>query len=116
MGKPQGIHDLQRGLGLSSTSVAAYHVKKLLEQGLIREQGSGYVVDRVLFENMIRISSAVVPFEITYIVFFASTLLILLTVYMPHQLTAGYLFAIFVNIAALAFFMFETLKTYSRRI
>ncbi len=116
MRKPQGIHDLQRGLGLSSTSVATYHVKKLLEQGLIKEQDGGYVVDRVLFENMIRISSAVIPFETTYTIFFVSTVLILITVYLPQRITSVYLFAVFVNIAALAFFLFETLKAYKSRL
>jgi len=30
-GRPMGVHDVQRGLQLSSPSVAQYHIKKLLE-------------------------------------------------------------------------------------
>ncbi|MHB8567247.1 MAG: helix-turn-helix domain-containing protein [Nitrososphaerales archaeon] len=64
-GRPCGIHDIQRGLGLSSSSVALYHVRKLLDAGLIRESdratgevadsekgAGGYVVDRLMFDNI----------------------------------------------------------------
>lgn len=48
-GKPVSVGDIRRGLDLSSVSVAQYHVKKLLELGLIREEQGGYVVDKVVF-------------------------------------------------------------------
>ena len=113
-GRPLGIHELQRDLGLSSPSVASYHVKKLQEQGLVKEQNGGFVVDRVLFENMIRIRRSVIPFQTMYTVFFATTLVIMLTVYFPSSITAAYIFAVFVNIAALGFFLFETIKVLRR--
>ena len=77
-GKPCGIHDIQRWLGLSSSSVALYDVRKFVDAGLIREEGyspkqnqaghcqadeagqlyadfgkgsTGYVVDRLVFDN-----------------------------------------------------------------
>ncbi|MDG6996728.1 MAG: winged helix-turn-helix transcriptional regulator, partial [Nitrososphaerota archaeon] len=109
-GKPLGIHELQRDLGLSSPSVASYHIKKLMEQGLVKEQEGGFVVDRVLFENMIRIRSSVIPFQTMYTVFFASPLVIMLTIFFPSSITAPYLFAVFVNVAALGFFLYETIK------
>lgn len=113
-GKPLGIHELQRDLGLSSPSVASYHIKKLMEQGLVKEQEGGFVVDRVLFENMIRIRSSVIPFQTMYTVFFASTLVIMLTIFFPSSITAPYLFAVFVNVAALGFFLYETIKVLGR--
>jgi predicted DNA-binding transcriptional regulator len=62
-GRPLGIHDIQKALGLSSPSVSQYHVKKLVSAGLVREQesekGTGYIVDKVVFENIIRIRSSV---------------------------------------------------------
>ena len=115
VGQPIGIHELQRGLGMSSSSLAAYHIKKLLDEGLIREQDGGYVVDRIMFENMIRIRKSVIPFQTTYAVFFASTLAILLIIFFPRIMTAGYLFSVFVNIAALGFFLYETMKALRQR-
>ena len=37
IGKPAGISEVQKGVGLSSPSVAHYQIKKLEEAGLIRE-------------------------------------------------------------------------------
>ena len=66
-GKPVGVHEVQNGLSLSSPSVAHYHIRKLVEQGLAKEEAGGYVVDKVLFENMIRIRRSVIPFQTTYL-------------------------------------------------
>ncbi len=115
VGEPVGIHELQRGLGMSSSSLAAYHIKKLLDEGLIREQDGGYVVDRIMFENMIRIRKSVIPFQTTYTIFFASTLALLLILFFPRTMTAGYLFSIFVNVAALGFFLYETIKAFREK-
>ncbi len=109
-GKPLGIHDVQRGLGLSSASVAEYHLKKLLRDGLIREDGGGYVVDMVMFENMVRLGRWVLPFQSAYAAFFVTTLIVMLTIMRPGVLTSSYVFAIIVNVAALAFSAYETLK------
>ena len=113
-GRPVGFHDIQRGVGLSSASVAQYHVQKLLRMGLVREEGTGYVVDKVLFENMIRVRRALIPFQTTYSVFFASTLVILLAFLRPSELTALYLFALVVNLAALGVALYETLAAILR--
>jgi Helix-turn-helix domain len=113
-GSPSGFHEIQRGCGLSSPSVAQYHIKKLLEAGLIKEQDSGYVVDRVLFENMIRIRKSIVPMQITFIVFFISTLILLLTLLRPNSLTATYFFSVAINIAAIALFGYETNMAWRR--
>src|SRR5271167_432446 len=109
-GKPQGIHDVQRGLGLSSASVAEYHLKKLLRDGLIREDSEGYVVDRVMFENMVRLGRWVLPFQSAYAAFFLTTLVVLLTIMRPEVLTSSYVFALIVNVSALSFSAYETLK------
>ena len=56
-GRPLGLHEIQRALGLSSASIPQYHINKLIKAGLVKEDegGSGYYVDRLVFENMIRI-------------------------------------------------------------
>lgn len=109
-GRPLGIHDVQRGLGLSSASVAEYHLKKLLRDGLIREEVGGYVVDRVMFENMVRLGRWVLPFQSAYAAFFITTLIVMITIMRPGVLTSSYVFALAVNIAALSFSLYESLK------
>lgn len=113
-GKPIGVHDVQSGLGLSSPSVAHYHIRKLVEEGLAREDAGGYVVDKHLFENMIRIKKSVIPFQTTYLALFASTLLIMLTVFRGDASSlngGGYFFAILVNILAVGIFFWETIRS-----
>ncbi len=110
-GTPLGIHDVQRGLELSSPSVAEYHIRKLARAGLIQEREGGYTVDRVIFENMIRIRRTVIPFQTTYGTFFAVTLVILLVLLRPTTMTSTYVFAVAVNVAALLISIYEALRT-----
>jgi predicted DNA-binding transcriptional regulator len=106
-GRPMGVHDVQRGLQLSSPSVAQYHIKKLLGAGLIREGRDGYVIDRIIFENMIRVRRALIPLQATYSIFFASTLVVMLTLLRPPSITSVYIFALIVNCVALAISLYD---------
>lgn len=101
---------------MSSASLAQYHLRKLQDAGLIHEKGEGYVVDKIIFENMVRIRSAVVPFRITYSAFFATTLALLLTVFRPALLTQIYAIAIIVNVIALGIFVYESLSVIFRNL
>lgn len=112
-GTSQGIHDIQRGLGLSSSSVADYHVKKLVAAGLVKQDDatSLYYVDRIVFENMIRIRKATIPLQVGYAVFFASALIIMITFLRPSTIVSDYLFAVIVMTIALFMFLYETTRT-----
>lgn len=114
-GKPVGVHDVQTGLGLSSPSLAHYHIRKLVEQGLAKEEGGGYVVDKVIFENMIRIRRSVIPFQTTYLAVFVVTLVILLTVFRPQALSRVYVFALLINLMGLIIFIYETVKSLGQK-
>lgn len=140
-GKPCGIHDIRRGLNLSSSSVALYHVRKLLDAGMIREQtpthasnqgndlveeGSssdgiekgtvGYVVDKVLFDNMIRIRRSLIPVQVGYAIFFATALAVLLLLLRPAILSGAYLFAIIIIAIAVGIFSYQAIRTASRTL
>ena len=71
-GKPVRVNDVQRDLKLSSPSVAQYHLKKLLRLGLVKEVPEGYAIDKVIYENMVRIGRVTIPFQAAYIAFFAA--------------------------------------------
>ena len=107
---PIGIHDIQRGLGLSSPSVAHYHVTKLLKAGLIREEGEGYVVDKAVFEDMIRVRKTIIPLQSAYAIFFLTALVVLGTFMRPAQPSSMYVFALFVVAVAFAVSLFEAYK------
>jgi hypothetical protein len=93
---PVGISDIQRGLGLSSPSVAYYHVNKLLSVGLLKEDGSGYSVEKNVFEGMVRVRKRVVPLHSAYVAFLLTALVAMLSVLHPTELSADYLFAVIV--------------------
>lgn len=42
-GRPLGVRELQRLAGFKSPSTAKYHIDRLLEAGLLRRVGEGYV-------------------------------------------------------------------------
>ena len=107
---PVGIHDVQRGLGLSSPSVAHYHIGKLVKAGLLKEEGDGYVVDKVVFENMIRVRRTVVPLQTAYAMFLLSALALLVTVFRPVPLSSTYAFGVIVIGVALGVTLFEAYK------
>ena len=108
--QPVGIHDIQRGLGLSSPSVAHYHVGKLLKAGLLKEDGEGYTADKTVFENMIRIRRTVLPLQVGYAAFFVTALIALVTVMRPSILSSTYVFAVAVVIVAVGVSLFEAYK------
>ncbi len=102
---------MQKALGLSSSSVSEYHIGKLLRLGLIREESGGYVVDRVVLENIIRIRKFSIPVQTAYVCFFSVTLLIMLVFLRPSVITSSYFLAVTVNSVALAISLWEAGKT-----
>ena len=113
-GKPVGVSEIQRSLGLSSPSVAQYHIKKLLRLGLVKEELSGYVVDRVVIENVVRIRRTSIPVQSAYVAFFAVTLGVLSLLLRPTSISSLYVFAVAINIAALGICLYEAVKTWRR--
>jgi predicted DNA-binding transcriptional regulator len=65
---PVRLHDIERALGFSSSSTAEYHINKLLRLGIVRaaEAEAGYVADRIVFENMLRVRRTVIPVWTTF--------------------------------------------------
>lgn len=109
-----GISDIQKALGLSSPSVSQYHVRKLLQLGLIREEQGGYVIDKMVLENVIRIRRISIPVQAAFVAFFGIALFILLAFLRPPTIDSVYFFAVVINVAALGVSMYETRKTLKR--
>jgi hypothetical protein len=58
--------------------VAHYHVSKLLEMDLAKERDGAFVVEGIIFENLIRIRHSVIPIQTTFATFFATGLISLI--------------------------------------
>ncbi|MBM1155135.1 helix-turn-helix domain-containing protein, partial [archaeon] len=81
VGEPVGVRRLQRALGLSSPSVAAYHLSKLVEMGLVEKDRHGdyrlkEVVQVGALRSFVRISGLMLPRFIFYAAYFATLLAI----------------------------------------
>ena len=113
-GRPVGISEVQKAIGLSSSSVAEYHIKKLLRFGLIKEESGGYVINKVVMENVIRIGRTSIPTHTSYAVFFGVTLLLLVVFLRPPSIDSVYFLALVVNVVALSISLYEVKKTLKR--
>lgn len=115
-GKPVGPREIQRGLELSSVSIATYHLAKLLDAGLIREAPEGYTVDKRMFENVIRLRRLLIPVQVSYTVFLAVAMAMLLTILRPPVMYASYYFSITILFIAMAISSLQARRAVSRRI
>ena len=114
-GKSLGIHEIQHAMGLSSSSVAQYHIKKLENAGLVsKDLNSQYFVNRMVFENMVRIKRSLIPLQTAYASSFGSGLVLLLLLFRPPVLTGGYLFSIILVGLACLIFSYQAVKTAKR--
>jgi predicted DNA-binding transcriptional regulator len=112
---PVRPQDIQRDLGLSSLSLADYHVQKLLGMKLIREEqtregAAGYCAEEAVFEAMVRIRRTVIPLRATTSVFFAVALVMLLTLLRPSYVGSAYAFSVVVIGVALFISVYEVVR------
>lgn len=113
VGQPQGIRDIQRELNFSSPSVAEYHVKKLIHAGLIQDAGLGYVVDKNVLGNMIRVRRKLIPYQAGYAAFFGAALFIL-AVFFRNNLFDLFWFSLAVVSVALVAMVLESIRSLKR--
>jgi DNA-binding Lrp family transcriptional regulator len=113
--RPVGIREVQRALNLSSPTLALYHMNKLEEAGFIRKELGGYVADRMILENFIRLRRVLVPRNFFYAVFFGTSLIFLAVFLRPPILTREYVFSLGVVSVAAATAVYETIRALSRK-
>jgi Winged helix DNA-binding domain len=113
---PVHLSDVQRDLNLSSSSVAEYHLKKLVALGLVHEGSEGYSADRLVFENMVRIRRMVIPLWAAFSTFLATSLSLLVTLLRPSSLTPSYIFSLLTIAVALIVSLYQSVVTLRQTI
>ena len=83
-----GVREIQRSLGLSSPSVAAHHLEKLLSLGLVEKSMTGeyFLVQEVkvgLLRFFTRLGRFLVPRYLFYSIWLSTMFVIYLTLYWP---------------------------------
>jgi len=112
--KPVGIRELQRGLSLSSPSVATYHLEKLEDAGLLKREAGNYTCAKFLLENNVKISRFLIPRFLFYVVFAAAVLALEVTLMRPSFISHEYVFSVVATTMFVLFFSYETVKTWLR--
>ena len=111
IGKPIGVREVQRALKLSSPRLASYHLEKLEEAGLLKQTPDGFVVDRLVLENFVRLRRLLIPRYFVYFMVFATAATFQVILFRPSGLTREYLFATIMLLVAAACFAYETVTT-----
>jgi len=112
--RPVGIREVQRALNLSSPTLALYHMNKLEEAGLIKKEANGYVADRIILQNLIRLRRILIPRNFFYMIFLISSLVMLVVLLRPPTLSREYIFSLAVISVAAATSVYETLHVFSK--
>lgn len=112
--EPVGVREIQRKLKFSSPSLAQYHVDKLRNEGLIKEDTGGYIADKVILQNLIRFRNMLIPRFFFYFLVFSFGLIIELTLLLPLIVTREYAVAVAFTLAATLAFGFETYRNWRR--
>uniref|UniRef100_A0A7C3IL74 ArsR family transcriptional regulator n=1 Tax=Candidatus Methanomethylicus mesodigestus TaxID=1867258 RepID=A0A7C3IL74_9CREN len=114
-----GPREVMRDLGLSSPSVAAYHLDKLSNMGLIEKNASGVYVKKEnvkaeVFSDFVSVVGMAVPRFFFYSVLFSSMLLFYLILYPPSNTPPSIMTIIFGAVGA-AIMWVETYRAWIRR-
>jgi len=113
--KPIGVREVQRALKLSSPTLAAYHLDKLEEAGLLKQTSDGYIVEKFVLENFVRLRQLLLPKYLFYFAVFATAVIFQIVLFRPSQLTREYLFSTSMLIVATAYFAYETATTFLKK-
>jgi predicted transcriptional regulator len=113
---PVGIREVQRGLGLSSPTLASYHLAKMEEVGLMEQTKEGYRVNQIFLQNTIRLGRTLIPRYFFYSVFLILALVLELTLFKPIIWTREYVFAVGVTSLSATFFIYETARAFFKKI
>jgi DNA-binding transcriptional ArsR family regulator len=115
MGKPIGVREVQKALKLSSPRLASYHLEKLEQVGLLKQTPEGYIVDKLILENFLRLRRLLVPKYFFYFVFFAAAAVFQVILFRPPELTREYLYATTMLLIVAAYFGYETATIVRRK-
>ncbi len=111
-GKPTTIRRLQRELGLSSPSVASYHLEKLLDMDLIKKNAMGdyelaKMISLEVMSSFVKISQLMIPRYSFYTIYFFTLLTVFLVGHF-QTLSAQGVFALVFGGSALVVTAYET--------
>lgn len=117
-GRAVGIREVQRKLGFSSPSVAAYHLDKLVELGLAKKGSEGYALEENVHVGVLKyfvfIGGYMLPRYLFYAVFFTTILTTYILIY-PQTFSTHNIAAILFGTLASLIAWFETYNCWRQK-
>ena len=112
-----GVREVQRALGFSSPSVAAYHLNKLRELGLVESIRGDYRLSRLVKVGVLRRFIAIRGLLLPRLLFYAVLVTSMLITYLIQypQLTRRNVAAIVLGLIPTIILWYETLKTWREK-
>ncbi|ABP96193.1 MULTISPECIES: winged helix-turn-helix domain-containing protein [Metallosphaera] len=109
---PVPLRKIQRELKLSSPSLALYHLKKLEENGLVKETDDGYVVTKLILGDFVKLMNVLIPRSAFMASFLIASLILLWVINMinPYSVT---LFSSIVIAIPAGIFIIDVVRKYN---
>ncbi len=115
--KPLGVREIMRELGFSTPSLVHYHLNKLLNAGLIEQDGSKYIVYKPVKIGIVKYSTIifgkVLPRFSLYAGFFLAILIFNIFLFLYQQLIVLAIFSIFSLFLAFLIMLVETINLWN---
>jgi preprotein translocase subunit SecF len=112
-----GPRHIQRGLGFKSPALAAYHLDKLLDLGLVEKINGEYRVQEVVevgvLKQFMKIGSFIIPRYVTYATMISMLFVFFLTQF--KELNFYSLFALIFGTLSTIIFWYETFRIWRSR-
>ena len=113
-----GVREVQRALGFSSPSVAAYHLQKLQDLGLIENAYGDYrLIKEVkvgVLRSFVSVGGVMLPRFLFYAVLVTSMLVTFLATF-PFIPTREYITTLVMGLVPAAIFWYETVKIWREK-
>lgn len=119
---PTGVREVQRKLDFSSPTLAAYHLEKLENLGLIQKTSEGYVLTKEIkigiLSQVVKFGSLILPRYIFYTVLFSTLLACYLafawlTNSIEFNIHSG--FAILLGLTIISVMTYECIRVWKQR-
>lgn len=112
-----GVREIQRQLGFSSPSLAAYHLNKLVEFGLVgHDRGDYRLIKEVkvgVLKQYIKLGTFMLPRYVLYATLFTTLLLFLIT--RLNQFTFFSVYSLIVTIISTMITWYETIRVWKQK-
>lgn len=120
LGRPDGlagVREVQRALRFSSPALAAYHLEKLTELGLVENTGIGFRVVKTVsvgvLKQFVRVGGFMLPRHVLYASMFTTLLVFYLTQF--QQVSFYSVFALVLGVLATGVAWYETLRDWRQK-